>query len=225
MFWNDPFLKITSEFEEIDLNNLLKRAAYVVFLMHSSISVLMNTSKMPVDNLPVEQRDTKPAWKLMLVQAGLFSRAQNLSNSTSSVHVIPMTFHQGLLESVIRSNQDWIEMIEVLSEFEVLEGALQHKKACLTSLSLTLAKESSVSVLTPKRGMLELVRLVLCMSFFTPLIWHMGFFFFSFSFCVCGEGISTSCCLSGGERARTSQKLTITLTRRLHWCFCDWWFT
>lgn len=63
----------------------------------------------------------------MLVQAGLFSRVQNLSSSTSSIHVIghthkkpkTMTFHQGLRESLIRSNQDSIEMIEVWS-------ALQH---------------------------------------------------------------------------------------------------
>lgn len=64
----------------------------------------------------------------------------------------------------------------------------------------TFANSSSVSVLTPKRGMLELVRLEECWSFFTPLIWDMGLFFFSFSFCVWGHGISTSCCLSGVKK-------------------------
>lgn len=66
-------------------------------------------------------------------------------------------------------------------------------------LKQTFANSSSVSVLTPKRGILELVRLEECWSFFTPLIWDMGLFFFSFSFCVWGHGISTSCCLSGVE--------------------------
>lgn len=60
---------------------------------------------------------------------------------------------------------------------------------------LTLASTSSCSVFTPNLGMLELVRLELCINFFTPLIWDIGLFFFSFSFWV-GEGISTSCCLS-----------------------------
>lgn len=59
----------------------------------------------------------------------------------------------------------------------------------------TLARTSSCSVLTPNLGILELVRLELCINFLTPLIWDIGLFFFSFSFWV-GEGISTSCCLS-----------------------------
>lgn len=66
----------------------------------------------------------------------------------------------------------------------------------------TLASSSSVSVLTPNRGMFEFVRLDECCSFFTPLIWDMGLFFFSFSFCVWGDGISTSCCLSGETQCR-----------------------
>lgn len=69
----------------------------------------------------------------------------------------------------------------------------------------TLASSSSVSVLTPNRGMFEFVRLDECCSFFTPLIWDMGLFFFSFSFCVWGDGISTSCCLSG-ETQKKEQK-------------------
>lgn len=56
----------------------------------------------------------------------------------------------------------------------------------------TLASESSCSVLIPNRGRALLVRLELCVSFFTPLIWHMGF---SRSRNV-GDGISTSFCLS-----------------------------
>lgn len=68
----------------------------------------------------------------------------------------------------------------------------------------TLASSSSVSVLTPKRGILEFVRLEECCSFFTPLIWDMGNFFFSFSFCVWGVGISTSCCLSEKTQWNTS---------------------
>lgn len=68
----------------------------------------------------------------------------------------------------------------------------------------TLASSSSVSVLTPKRGILEFVRLDECCSFFTPLIWDMGLFFFSFSFCVWGDGISTSCCLSGEMQWNTT---------------------
>lgn len=68
---------------------------------------------------------------------------------------------------------------------------------------LTLLSSSSWSVLTPNWGILELVRLELCMSFLTPLIWHMGCcrFFFSRSFCV-GDGISTSFCLSEDEKRR-----------------------
>lgn len=67
---------------------------------------------------------------------------------------------------------------------------------------LTLARGPSWSVLTPKRGMLALLRLELCMSFFTPLICDMGRCAFSLSSLGGGEGISTSCWLSGGEKVR-----------------------
>lgn len=80
----------------------------------------------------------------------------------------------------------------------------------------TLASSSSVSVLTPNRGMFEFVRLDECCSFFTPLIWDMGLFFFSFSFCVWGDGISTSCCLSGETQCR--KKRTEKWIQRLSRC-------
>lgn len=130
----------------------------------------------------------------MLVQAGLFSRVQNLSSSTSSTHVIGHTHKKKNNDLSSRTTR---VSDQIQSGFNWDDCGL---KCSPTQRSLTLAKDSSVSVLTPKRGMLELVRLVLCMSFFTPLIWHMVFLFNSFSFCICGEGISTSCCLSGGER-------------------------
>lgn len=69
------------------------------------------------------------------------------------------------------------------------------------SIALTLARISSWSVLTPNLGMLEFVKLELCINFFTPLIWDIGRFFFSFSFCV-GDGISISCCLSFKEEKK-----------------------
>lgn len=133
----------------------------------------------------------------MLVQAGLFSRVQNLSSSTSSIHVIGQKNPDDLSWRTTRVSD------QIQSGFTWDDWGLKWRSL---SLSLTLAKDSSVSVLTPKRGMLELVRLVLCMSFFTPLIWHMVFLFNSFSFCICGDGISTSCCLSGGERERERPK-------------------
>lgn len=61
--------------------------------------------------------------------------------------------------------------------------------------------------------MLELVRLELWVSFLTPLIWDIGRFFFSLSFCDCGDGISTSCCLSAKARntnhTRTHTRATV----------------
>lgn len=107
------------------------------------------------------------------------------------------------LYCISSSNPNSIKAIEGLS----LDRTLSDWRRTLKWMNpqyFTLAKESSVSVLTPKRGMLELVRLVLCISFFTPLICDMGFFFFSFSFWVCGEGISTSCCLSVSESRESS---------------------
>lgn len=80
--------------------------------------------------------------------------------------------------------------------------SVQWGAACTRAqLMHTLARWSSFSVLTPKREMLVLFRLELCISFFTPLIWVMSccFFFFSLSFWV-GDGISTSFCLSVTDR-------------------------
>lgn len=66
----------------------------------------------------------------------------------------------------------------------------------------TLASASSCSVLIPNRGRALVVRLELCVSFFTPLIWHMGF---SRSRSV-GDGISTSFCLSEEHNTELSDK-------------------
>ncbi len=165
-------------------SNLRKRTCWkeqclLCFWMHSSTNTSLTSNMLWVRNpagrrLPGEQQDTNrhgnACCSKLLSSAGynIFLIARH--PTTSSYKTAPVTFRQGSV---------WVW--SVLKQFTIRRH------------TLTSAKESSVSVLTPKRGMLELVRLVLCMSFFTPLIWHMGFFSFSF----CWEGISTSCCLSG----------------------------
>lgn len=91
----------------------------------------------------------------------------------------------------------------------------------------TWARSSSWFVFTPKRGMLESVRLLLCISFFTPVICDMGWncgpggsgcweglcrgaCCSSPSFIV-GDGISTSFCLSVDDEGAASMSLPQSL--------------
>lgn len=105
------------------------------------------------------------------------------------------------INSAFRQNSEYVYTATICSE--PCQLSCSSLFWCLAFL--TLANGPSWSVFTPKRGMAAQLKLELCISFFTPLICDIGRFFFSLSFSLGTEvGISTSCCLSGGDRKYNS---------------------